>query len=111
MFPVVVMFVLGLWFTGWTLNCGGEVRHAVELGSRIYLANPSASDSDLRSAVSAQLVSVDISSVTLTTSNSTIGSAAAKRVTWSYQASAPIPFMTSAPYSFSGWVEVPAATS
>ena len=108
--PPLVIFIFGIWYLGWALNLGGEVRHAVELGSRIYITNPSATTADLQTAVASHLSDVPISSVTLATSSSTVGLATSQHITWSFQTTAPIPFMNAIPVSFSGSYDVPAAT-
>ena len=109
--PVLATFVFGIWFIGWALFCGSEVRHAVELGSRIYITNPAASSSDLQTAVTSHLADVSISDVTLNSSTVTISGASSQHITYSYQATAPIPFIPTVNFNFSGSVDVPAATS
>ena len=109
-FPVLATFILGIWYVGWAFNCGSEVRHAVELGSRIYITNPSATASDLQTAVSSHLTDVAISSVTLNTSQVAIGTATSQHITYSYQATAPIPFIPAVTFTFGGAVDVPLAT-
>ena len=109
-FPVLAMFILGIWYTGWAINCGSEVQHAVELGSRVYLTNPSATATDLQNAVSSHLIDVPIGSITLNAASQSIGLATSEHITWSYQTSAPIPFMSAVGYTFSGAVDVPMAT-
>ena len=109
--PLLVIFVFGIWYMGWALNLGGEVRHAVEMGSRIYITNPTATSDDLKTAVSSHLVNVPINSVTLNTSSTTIGTATSQHITWSYSTTAPIPFLSSIPISFAGAYDVPAASN
>jgi Flp pilus assembly protein TadG len=111
LFPVLTMVIFGAWYTGWAINCGGEVRHAVELGSRIYITNPGATKSDLQTAVASHLISVPISAVTLDAAQQTIGTATSEHITWSYQTSAPIPFIPAAGYNLAGSYDVPLATS
>ncbi len=109
--PVLITFLMGIWYVGWAINCGSEVRHAVELGSRIYIVNPNATSTDLNTAVSNKLSDVAIGSVTLNTSQVAHGTATSQHITWSYTASAPIPFISAVSFSFSGAVDVPLATS
>jgi Flp pilus assembly protein TadG len=109
-FPVLCAFILGIWYTGWAIQEGGEVRHAVELASRIYITNPSSTSAQLSTAVSTHLQTVPIGSVTLSTSSQTVDSASYQHITWSYQATAPIPGMPTVGYNFTGAVDVPAAT-
>ncbi len=110
-FPVLCVFLLGIWYTGWAIQEGGEVRHAVELGSRIYVVNPNATSSQLSTAVSNHLVTVPISQVTLNVASKTVDSASYQHITWSYQATAPIPGMPAVAYNFSGSVDVAAPTN
>ena len=110
LFPALMMLILGAWYTGWAINCGGEVRHAVELGSRIYITDPNTTAAELQTAVSSQLISVPISDVTLAAAQQTIGTAASEHITWSYKTTAPIPFIPAVAYNFSGSVDVPLAT-
>jgi Flp pilus assembly protein TadG len=108
--PVAMAFIFGIWYLGWALNCGSEVRHAVELGSRIYISNPSATSDQLRTAVASHLTDVPISAVTLTPSTQTIGSASSQHIVWSYQATEDIPVFSALTLNFSGAVDVPLAT-
>ena len=108
--PALVIFIFGIWYMGWSLNLGGEVRHAVELGSRIYITNPAATTSDLQTAIASHLTDVPISSVTLATSTNTVGATTSQHITWSFQTTAPIPIINAIPVSFSGSYDVPAAT-
>ena len=109
--PVLATFVFGIWFMGWALFCGSEVRHAVELGSRIYITNPTATSTDLQTAVTSHLADVSINDVTLNSSTVTISGASSQHITYSYQATAPIPFISAVNFNFSGSVDVPAASS
>ena len=108
--PAAIVVMFGIWWLGWMVNCGSEVRHAVELGSRIYITNPSATDSDLQTAVASHMADVPIGNVTLATSTQTIGSATNKHIVWSYQATANMPIVPAMTLSFSGSSDVPLAT-
>ena len=109
--PVLITFLMGIWYVGWAINLGSEVRHAVELGSRIYIANPNASATDLSTAVSNNLSDVSINAVTLNSSQVAVGTATSQHITWAYTTSAAIPFLSAISFSFSGAVDVPLATS
>ncbi len=109
--PVLITFLMGIWYVGWAINLGSEVRHAVELGSRIYVSNPNATSSDLSTAVSNHLTDVAIGSVTLNTSQVAHGTATSQHITWSYSTTAPVPFISAVAFNFSGAVDVPLATS
>jgi Flp pilus assembly protein TadG len=108
--PVALTFVFGIWYMGWALNCGSEVRHAVELGSRIYVTNPTATQSDLTTAVDSHLIAVSSSAITLNVASKTEGSATVEHITYSYSTTAPIPFISAIPLTFSGSVDAPLAT-
>jgi len=108
--PAAIVVMFGIWWLGWMVNCGSEVRHAVELGARIYIVNPSATDADLQTAVASHLTAVPIGSVTLTTSTQTIGTATNKHIAWSYQTTATIPFVPALTLNFGGTSDVPLAT-
>jgi Flp pilus assembly protein TadG len=108
--PMLVTFILGIWYLGWSLNLGGEVRHAVEMGSRIYITNPSATSTDLSTAVSSHLTDVQVSAIALTTSSQTVGTTTSQHITWSFSTTPPIPFVSSIPITFTGSYDVPAAT-
>ena len=108
--PLLIVFLFGIWELGWGLFKGGEVRHAVELASRIYVTNPSATSTDLSTAVASHLDALPIASVTLAVTDQTVSGAAVKHITWSYRYTATIPLMSSLPLNFSGVVDVPLAT-
>jgi Flp pilus assembly protein TadG len=108
--PLLILFLFGIWELGWGLYNGGEVRHAVELGSRIYITNPSATSTDLSTAVASHLADVPISSVSLAVSSQTVSGASVEHITWSYRYTANIPLMSSLPLNFSGVVDMPLAT-
>jgi Flp pilus assembly protein TadG len=108
--PLLVISVFGIWYIGWALNLGSEVRHSVELGSRIYITNPNATSTDLKNAVASHLTDVPVSAINLAVSTSTVGVATSQHITWSYQTTAPIPFLSAIPISFTGSYDVPAAT-
>src|SRR5581483_10459054 len=104
------MLIFGAWCLGWALYTGGEVRHAVESASRIYIVNTNASITDLQNAVTNQLVYVPANSITLNASSQTVGTATVEHITWSYQTTAVAPFLPSLPFNFSGNVDVPMPT-
>jgi Flp pilus assembly protein TadG len=108
--PAMIMTIFGTWYLGWALNCGGEVRHAVELASRLYIQNPNTTLSQLSSAVSARLDAANINQVTLAASSQTIGTATVEHITWSYTATAPIPMFSTISIPLSGVVDVPMAS-
>jgi Flp pilus assembly protein TadG len=108
--PLLVIFILGIWYLGWAMNLGSEVRHAVELGSRVYISNPNATTADLQTAIASHLTDVPVGSINLATSTSTIGSASSEHISWSFQTNAPIPFISAMQITFNGSYDVPAAT-
>ncbi|HEY3889987.1 MAG TPA: TadE/TadG family type IV pilus assembly protein [Caulobacteraceae bacterium] len=109
-FPFLVMVVFGIWYIGWALYSGGEVRHAVELGSRVYISNPNATLDDLRTAVSSHLLDVPITNLTLSAATQAVGSATTEHITWSYQTVVSIPFVPTLPMNFTGSIDVPMAS-
>lgn len=108
--PMLVTFILGIWYLGWSLNLGGEVRHAVEMGSRIYITNPSATSAELSTAISSHLTDVSVNSISLNTSSQTVGTTTSQHITWSFSTTPPIPFVSAIPITFTGSYDVPAAT-
>ena len=110
-FPLMVALIFGIWSLGWALYCGGEVRHAVELGSRIYISNPSAATSDLQTAVNSHLLDVPVANFSLSATTATVDSATNHHITWSYQTALSIPFVPNLPMNFTGAIDVPEATS
>ena len=109
-FPVLATCIFGIWTLGWGLYLGGEARHAVELGSRVYIANPGATLSDLQTAISAHLEDLPLNSITVSSSVQAVGAASTQHIVWSYQTTASIPFVPSFPMAFGGAVDVPLAT-
>ena len=108
--PLLITLIFGIWYAGWAFYCGSEVRHAVELGSRVYVFNPNATLSTLQTAVSSHLISVPMSSVTLNATTAAVGAATNEHITWSYQTTAPIPFIPLQHLAFGGAIDVPMAT-
>ena len=108
--PLLVIFILGIWYLGWAMNLGSEVRHAVELGSRVYISNPNATTADLQAAIASHMTDVPVGSINLATSTSTIGTASSQHIAWSFQTTPPIPFLSAIQITFSGSYDVPAAT-
>ena len=109
--PALITFIMGIWYVGWAINLGSEVRHAVELGSRIYIVNPNSTSTDLSTAVGSHLTDVAIGDVTLNTSQVAHGTATSQHITWSYATTASIPFLSAISFNFNGAVDVPLATS
>ncbi len=109
--PALITFIMGVWYVGWAINLGSEVRHAVELGSRIYISNPNATSTDLSTAVSNHLTDVAIGDVTLNSSQVAHGTATSQHIAWSYATTATIPFLSGISFNFNGAVDVPLATS
>src|SRR5207248_3279240 len=78
--PLLLIFVFGIWWMGWAINLGGEVRHAVEMGSRIYILHPSATATELQTAVASHLTAVDVSDISLATASTTVGTATSQHI-------------------------------
>jgi Flp pilus assembly protein TadG len=65
--PVLVMLVFGVIQLGWALHCGSSVRYAVEQASRTVMLNPSTTQAQVQSQVTAALQGVaDPNNVTVT---------------------------------------------
>lgn len=86
------------------------MRHAVELGSRIYITNPSATTDDLKTAVASHLLDVPVNNFTIASAAQTVGTATTQHITWSYNTTLSVPFIPSLPMNFSGAIDVPTAT-
>jgi Flp pilus assembly protein TadG len=109
-FPALITLIMGIFYAGWAMYCGSEVRHAVELGSRVYIVNPSATLTDLKTAVSSKLVYVSMTGVTVNSTTQAVGAATNQHITWSYQTTLAIPFVPVQTLPFSGMIDVPLAT-
>jgi Flp pilus assembly protein TadG len=109
-FPLTLIFILGIWYMGWAFNCSSEAGHAVELGSRIYVSNPSATQAQLTTAVASHLTDISINDMTMSSSAKTVGSATMEHVAWTYSTTPPIPFISAITLNFGGSVDVPLAT-
>jgi Flp pilus assembly protein TadG len=108
--PALTTFILGIFYVGWAYNCGSEVRHAVELGSRVYIQNANATTSQLTNAVDSHLLNVPANAITLSNSTVAIGTASSQHITYSYTTTAPVPFISAINFTFSGAVDVPVPT-
>jgi Flp pilus assembly protein TadG len=111
LFPVLATLLTGIFYVGWEINCGAEVRHAVELGSRIYIQNSSVTLTQLKTSISQYLFSVPISSVAIASTSQTVGTGTVQHITWTYTANtSSIPFVSTLTFAFTGTVDVPAST-
>lgn len=110
---VFFTLVIGIFNLGWVLYCGADVRHAVERGSRIYLSNPNATSTQLRSRIATYLEVTSITSVGTVVTRETIagGQASVARVTWTYSTGLSIPFVPASTFNFGGQVMVPLAVT
>ena len=90
---VLVTLIMGIFNVGWAIYCGGDVRHGIERGSRIYITNPTATEQQVRDAVSANLGTVPISDVTLTITKPTVSGAQMAQLAWTYNYTVTIPFV------------------
>ena len=110
---VFFTLVIGIFNLGWALYCGADVRHGIERGSRIYLSNPSATDSQFRSRVASYLEVTNVSAVGTTITRESVagGQASVARITWTYSYGLSIPFVSASTFSFGGQVVVPLAVT
>ena len=90
---VFTSFVLGLFWLGWGLYCGSDVRHAIERASRIYLSNPQATDQQFETAVSSNLQVTHLSDIGFTITKPSISGASVAQIGWTYNYSVQVPFL------------------
>lgn len=96
-----------VFFVGWAIHCGGEVRQAVTRAGRIYALDRAATEQAFRQRFEADLVYVRPSQVDLQFRQFTLPSGAELvEIRWSYGHSALIPFTKQA-YRFGGEIAVP----
>lgn len=88
-----ITFVLGVFWTGWGLYCGADVRHAIERASRIYLSNPQTTDQQFEAQVGSDLIAANINDVAFTITKPTISGATVTQIAWTYDYAPPIPFV------------------
>jgi Flp pilus assembly protein TadG len=108
-FPVFLALMIGLLQLGWALHCAASVRWALETSARTLLINPSATASDLQTAMTSKLASVADSS-NLSVALSTQTAAGGARVlhaasTYSYRLQ--IPLLPSWTLTFHAATDVP----
>ena len=90
---VFISLVLGIFWLGWGLYCGSDVRHGVERASRIYLSNPQATDQQFETAVGANLGVAHLSDVGFSITKPVISGAQVAQIAWTYNYTVQIPFM------------------
>jgi Flp pilus assembly protein TadG len=90
---VFITLVLGVFWIGWGLYCGADVRHAIERASRLYLSTPQASDQQFEAAVGASLTAVPLSDIGFSITKPTISGAAVAQIAWTYHYTVTVPFI------------------
>lgn len=107
--PVLLMFLFGVFQLGWGLHCGSSVRWALENNARTLLLAPTTTQSDLQTAVRANLADVpNANSVTVTLVTDTSGAAKVLRASAAYAYPLSIPFLPTYNLTFNDSVAVPA---
>jgi Flp pilus assembly protein TadG len=110
-FPAAAMFLLGIFWLGWGIYCGGDVRHAIERASRLYLVTPTTTDAAFRSQVSSNLQTVPISDVNITITKPTVGGATMAQIAWTYSYTLTIPFVSPITLNFNSQILAPVRSS
>ena len=106
--PPLFALLMGIFFVGWGLNCGGDVRHAVERASRVYAVDRDATEASFRSAVAANLQFVPAGQVTLAVTRRTMASGAELvDIAWSYGHPLELPFLRDQAWRFASTLSVP----
>ena len=90
---ILFTFILGIFWLGWGIYCGADVRHAIERGSRIYLSNRTATDQQFEDAVATNLFAARSVDITYTITKPTISGAQMAQIAWVYDYSLQIPFV------------------
>lgn len=104
---VLITFILGIFQLGWAVFCGNDVRHAIERAARIYIQTPGATNQQFVNAVTANLTTVDIQSVTITVTKPTIGGAQMAQIAWTYNVDLSIPFVPTMTLNFGSQIVAP----
>jgi len=105
--PMFVTFVLGVFWLGWGIYCGTDVRHAVERAARLYLVTPTTTDTQFHDAVAANLTTVPISAVALTITKPTVSGATMAQIAWTYSYTIQIPFASPVVLNFNSQIVAP----
>jgi Flp pilus assembly protein TadG len=90
---VLITLIFGIFNTGWAIYCGADVRHAIERSARIYIAKPTATETELRTAIESHLMTVPLSDVALTVTKPTVSGAQVAQIAWTYNYTISIPFI------------------
>jgi Flp pilus assembly protein TadG len=104
----LLALLMGIFFVGWGLHCGGEVRHAVERASRLYVVDRDATEAAFRSAVADNLRSVSADSIDLSVTRREMESGAELvDIAWSYGHSVQLPLLPDQNWVFAHTLSVP----
>jgi len=105
--PVAATFLLGIFWLGWGIYCGGDVRHAIERASRLYLSAPTTTYDQFRTQVAANLTTVPINNVTITVTKPTVSGVTMAQIAWTYHYSMSIPFVSAITLNFDSQILAP----
>jgi Flp pilus assembly protein TadG len=105
--PVATLFLMGIFWLGWGVYCGGDVRHAIERASRLYLITPTTTDTQFRSAVASNLLTVPINNVTITITKPTVSGATMAQIAWTYRYTINIPLASPITLNFDSQILAP----
>lgn len=101
--------LMGVFFVGWAIHCGGEVRQAVTRAGRVFALDHAATEQVFQQRFEAELAFVSPSQVTLQFRERSLPSGAELvEIQWTYGHPTKIPFTTKN-YQFGGAIEVPRA--
>lgn len=109
--PIATLFIFGIFQLGWAIYLGGDVRHAIERASRLYLSNASTTDTAFRSQVQSNLTAASINDVGLTITRPVSGGATMAQIAWTYSYTIQIPFISPTTFHFDSQIVTPVRPS
>jgi Flp pilus assembly protein TadG len=105
--PVFLTFVLGVFWLGWGIYCGSDVRHAIERAGRLYLSAPTTTDDQFRTAVAANLATVSMNDIAVTVTKTTVSGATMAQIAWTYRYTIQVPFVAPVTLNFDSQIVAP----
>jgi Flp pilus assembly protein TadG len=105
--PLAAMFILGIFWLGWGIYRGGDVHHAIERASRLYLTTPTTTADQFRTEVAANLTTVPIDDVAITITKPTVGGVTMAQIAWTYRYTISIPFASPMTLNFDSQILAP----
>jgi Flp pilus assembly protein TadG len=109
--PIATIFIFGIFQVGWAIYLGGDVRHAIERASRLYLSNASTTDTAFRSQVQSNLTAARMSDIGLTVTKPVSGGVTMAQIAWTYRYTIQIPFMSPQTFNFDSQIVTPVRPS